>query len=172
MTTYKEKLEQSVKEYQPKVESLFEVPLGVISLEPFLNFVEDEDAIARVTPIRHGVIQYRASPSLDALFQSSVDYIAIHEMAHLADFIISPSSTIPRENSYVDESIADYATYTILGLFENPAKLREVRVGKIHTEQALFLKSHLDKFGVSFRDYVKNFNRIEGIWRDFEKIRG
>lgn len=170
MSKYKTGLEKAVKEFQPLVENLFGVSLGIINLEPLFD-VDVQDAQAQVIPIRPKVIKYNSSPSLNDLPPFAIDYIAIHEMAHMADFILSPLGTRPLRDSYVDESIANYASHKILGLFVNPKKLEEVKISKEHTKQAIFLRSRLNKFGVSLKDYVENFNRIENIWGDFEGIR-
>ena len=192
MGNYKENLEEAVRKYQPDVENLFGVSLGNITCRPFetsnknpknklYNFIfrnlfnDDQEKkssklkYAHVNSRYSGLIEYNSSPELDSLPKFSAEYTAVHEMSHLADFKVSPPGYFPVRSPSVNELIANYAAHKILDLFESQEALGGVY--RAERTDAIFLKSRLDKFKVSFKDYIKNFNRLENIWEDFGEIK-
>ena len=184
MGRYRNKLEEAVKEFQPAVEGLFDVSLGNIEYEPFLHFSENPlaDAVyftgmnilggqaplaqvqcldwnASGLGISKSKIQYNNNLWLDILPKSSIDYIAVHEMAHLGharnvgveDFFIT--------SNVMGELFADYAAHNILGLMKNPRSI--IGLGNRPSEHAVSMDARLKTLGKDFIDYIKNYRKYE-----------
>lgn len=166
--TYKEKLEQAVKEFQSDVERFFDVSLGNIGLKSYpekeLHKKPNTTQYAGASFLIFGennfipteTILYNPSIS-DLISQSLVNYITIHEMCHFghAEYIGAKKYV---SSKIFNEVIADYITCELFNK-KNQEIPKEPRLEE-RIKDVLALKEHLLGIGKNLKEYLNDENSI------------
>ncbi len=179
MKTYREKLEEAVERFQPDVEEIFDVSLGKIYFRPILPSEKKRFviSIAGTSPLKYSIpedpglrkyfaISYNQNFLFNFKSKNRVNWIAIHEMAHLAHAKCVGAEDYNRTPIFIAEPVADYVAYSILGIEVSKFSLfgdiflRDIR-DVVNACRVNSLRETLLKEEITIKDYVRDFERYK-----------
>jgi len=174
---YKKKLEHAINEFKPNVERFFGVNLKKIELKP--KYDSNKKIYQNIKILFGGwigscnnninnglnsIIFYNNCRILDLIIsQDYANYIAIHEMSHLAHKTIIGDSF----NNFLNplkEEIADYVAANILKKNKNFNLIELNFFGFNFFKNAKSLDKFLKDFKIDFNEYIKNPERYYKEW--------